>query len=154
MSSEIPDSDFVVRYCSPNTIIGHHIARTAFQIKHDNEFASVNWMPKNIHMYSGLEQIKSILEQKSFHVRPNGRFAVFNVKIIKLYVYELTGIKISVYHVPSPSDPTHAGILPTNTSDPHNRQKLMFSIAQALSKFTHKNPDTVYPIPNNKKLSS
>ena len=68
-------------------------------------------MPKNMHIHAGLEQIKSILEQKIFHVRSNDRFVVFNVHTIKSYAYDLTGIKISICHVPSPNDPIHAGIL-------------------------------------------
>ena len=152
MPSEIPDSDFIVRYCSPSTVIDNHITRAAFQIKPSNDFTSVNWMPKNMHIHEGLEQIKSILEQKNFHIRSNGRFAVFNAHTIKSYVYDLTGIKISICHVPSPGDPTHAGILPTNTSDSSTRQKIMFDIARALSRFTRKNPDTVYLIPSDEKI--
>lgn len=145
MSNEVPNIDYIVRYCSPSTIENDRIVQAAFDIRNDEEYISGVYIPNKINVNVGLEQVKSILAQKKFRVRPNGRFVVFNIGIIKSYVYKLSGIKISIFHV-SPSDPTHAGIFPTDANNLHNRQVLMDNIAHALSEFTRHHPNTIHPI--------
>ena len=148
MSNEISDTDYIVRYCRPNTIIRNQISSPAFEIRNNEEYISVNWISSKIDVNVGLEQIKMILEQKKFRVRQNGRFVILNTGIIKSAIYELTGIKISIHHKRTFDDPTHASISPIGTN---NRQKLMDHIGIALYDFVQKHPETIYPVFGDKK---
>ena len=148
MSDEIPDVDFIVRYCSPNRVKNNIIMPSAFKIRHNEDYLSVNWIPKNLDTQIGLERIRAILQYKKFNIKADGRFVIFNIGIIKLYVHKLTGIKISICHKFSTSDSTHAGIFPIDENVTGDRQKNMYNIARALSEFTLKQPNTIYQIYN------
>ena len=151
MPDEISDTDYIVRYCRPRTVENNRVKSTAFEIRSNEDHISVNWMPKEIDTDVGLERIKSALAQKNFEVRAGGRFVIFNVGVIRSYVYELRGIKISICHKPSLEDPTHAGISLTDVNMPYDKQKLMYSVARAFLKFTKKHPHIVHPIFDDKR---
>ena len=127
MPNEIPDTDYIVRYCRPNTIINNQTSRASFQIRPNEDYVSANLMSKGVDVNVGLEHIRSILRQKQFEITANGRLVIFNVGIIKSYVYEFTGIRISICYKFSPRDPTHVGILPMNTKNEKSKQELMYS---------------------------
>ena len=145
MPDEISDADCIARYCRPSSVINNLVRSSAFKIRNNENYLSANWIPKAIDTNMGLEQIRSILLHKNFDVTTNGRFVVFNTGVIKSYVYELTGVKITICHKPSSEDPTHVGILPNESDGADDTQKLMPDIALALFKFTRQHPHTVYP---------
>ena len=146
MPNEISNADYIVRYCRPSTISNNRIKSTAFKIRSNENYISVNWMPKEIDIHAGLEQVESALAQKNFCARSNGRFVIFNVGMIKLYVYKLAGINISIRHEFSPNDTTHAGIWATHPDETYDRQEHLTKLERALSRFTLMHPGTVYPV--------
>ena len=151
MLNDIPNIDHIICYCSPNTFRNNRIISTAFDIRDNEEFVSVNWISNKIDIRAGLEQTKSILLKKEFRLKQNGRFVVFNVGIIKSYIHKSIGIKISIRHVFSSGNPTHAGIFLTNVDNPYKRQIDMYEVSRILSAFTSRNPNSIYPVFGTKK---
>ena len=134
------------RYCSPHTVKDGLPIADAFWIKPDEKYISVNVLPGGLGVESGLAQIKKFLAKKEFKTRPNGRFAVFNTEIIIQYIREYEKMNVKIKHMPSPDDPTHAGIAPAGTYDANAWYESTLGMALALAGFCSDNPDSAYPI--------
>ena len=105
------------RYCSPRTVKDDVPTEDAFWIKPDEKYLSVNILPSGLGVEAGLAQIRKLLAKKEFKTRTNGRFAVFNAERIIQHIREYEKLDVRIEHMPSPGDPTHAGIAPANTYD-------------------------------------
>ena len=138
--------DFVVRYCSPSTVRDGMLRPNAFWIRPTEEYLSVNVLPGDLGVEAGLVQIRKILAKKRFNTSPNGRFAVFNAGRVIQYVRESRGVDVRIKHMPSPDDPTHAGITPAERYDENAWYTSTRMMARALSQFLRENPYSVYPI--------
>ena len=133
------------RYCSPSAVKDGAPKADAFWIKPAEDYLSVNVMPGDLGVEDGLVQIRKILAKKEFKTRPNGRFAVFNVGRIIRHIREYEGLDVSIEHMPSPDDPTHAGIAPAGVYGSSKWYDSTFGMALALAQFFRENPDSVYP---------
>ena len=144
--TDVSRHSFLGRYCSPSTVIDGVPTANAFWIRPAEEYLSVNVLPGDLGVEAGLVQIRKILAKKGFGSSTNGRFAVFNAGRIIQYIREYRRVDVRIEHMPSPDDPTHAGIAPAEIGDANARYKSTRLMARALSKFLRENPDFVYPV--------
>ena len=143
---DVNQIDFVARYCSPSTVRDGILRPNAFWIRPTEEYLSVNVLPGGLGVGVGLVQIRKILAKKGFNTSPNGRFAVYNTGRVIQYVRESRGVDVRIEHMPSPDDPTHAGIAPAGRYDENTWYTSTRMMARALSQFLIEHPDSVYPV--------
>ena len=105
MNDSLPDSDHVLRYCSPIHITKETIKASAFGLRSNEEFLSVNWMEYfDKPVKQQVDAIRVALGKK-LELKPKGRFARLRVETVKT---RLQGAKVK--HLPEDEDPSHAGI--------------------------------------------
>ena len=137
---------FLGRYCGPSTL-KHGIPKAdAFWVRSTDHYLSVNVLPDDLGVEEGLAQIRKILAKKRFGANPNGRFAVFNAGRVVQYVRKYGNVDVRIKHMPSPDDPTHAGIAPAERYDENAWYRSTRTIARLLSRILRENPDSVYPV--------
>ena len=127
--------DFLARYCSPSSVRNDIPREDAFWIRPTEEHLSVNVLPGGLGVEDGLVQIRKILAKKRFNANPNGRFAVFNAGRVIQYIRESRGVDARIERMPSPDDPTHAGIAPAERYDGNAWYESTRMMARALSQF-------------------
>lgn len=107
----VPESDHVLRYCSPLHMKGEKVRPGAFDFRSGEKFLSVNWMEyfgKGMSQYVQVAKIRATMS-KNLTLKANGRFAKINVGSIT------GGIKnAQVRHIPEFTNPSHAGICVAN----------------------------------------
>ena len=118
----------------------------AFWVGSTNDYLSVNVLPNDLGVEERLEQIRCILAKKRFGANPNGRFAVFNVGHVVQYIHKYGNMDVKIKHIPSPDDPTHAGIMPAKRYNENTWYTSTRTIARLLSSIFRENPDSVYPV--------
>ena len=118
----------------------------AFWIKPAEKYLSVNVLPEDLGVEAGLVQVRKTLAKKEFKARHNGRFAVFNTGRAIQYIREYEKLDVRTERMPSPDDPTHAGIAPAERYGENAWHKSTRMMARALSQFLIENPDSVYPV--------
>lgn len=108
----IPNEHHVSRYCKPSTVEGDIVMASAFQLKPDEEYLSVNWLE-----YFGLQDVEQAIQrvrlafqQKGYDVRKNGRFAVLSVDEVSRVIRQTFNRSLTIEHRPTCRDPSHAGI--------------------------------------------
>ncbi len=143
--TDVSSLSFLGRYCSPSTVKDGVPTADAFWVRPIEEYLSVNVLPGDLGVEEGLAQIREILGKKRFGTSPNGRFAVFNAGRIIQYIRDYRRVDVRIEHMPSPDDPTHAGIAPAEIDDSNARYESTRLMARALSQFFRENPDSVYP---------
>ena len=146
MHNKISDDDFVTRYCPPSKIYNNLPLSTAFLLRNHEECISVNRLPVDQDIESGLQYVRSVLEQK-IHIKSNGKFIVLNVGHVKNYLRKSIDVNISIQYITLHNDPTHAGICLLNHDNAYEDKKRIQTIADALSIFVSENPSMVYSIP-------
>lgn len=105
--TSLSNSDHVLRYCRPRYVNGGIIHFSAFELRLDEEFLSVNWMEyfgESVSVEEQTEGIRTALSKK-LELKSNGRFARFHVGTVKARIQNT-----EVKQVPGPKDPSHAGI--------------------------------------------
>ena len=110
MNDPLPDSDHVLRYCSPRHVNEGIIHGSAFRIRPGEEYLSVNWMEyfgKSASVEEQTDGIRTALIKKKFQLKSDGRFARLHVGTVKEVIQNA-----EVKRVPGPKDPSHAGIYP------------------------------------------
>ena len=108
MNDPLPDSDHVLRYCSPRHVNEGIIHGSAFRLRPGEEYLSVNWMEyfgKSVEEQT--KGVRTVLIKKGLQLKPNGRFARLHVGTVKEMIRNA-----EVKRVPGPKDPSHAGIYP------------------------------------------
>lgn len=115
MSEElVPDQDHVARYCRPKQIDAGKIQPSAFILRENEEYLSVNWLENlcKSDRNDQIEALRNAFQQKQFTVKASAQFAILNVGIIRDKVREETVDKrdLQVAHKSSTTDPSHCGI--------------------------------------------
>jgi len=103
----IPDSDHVLRYCSPVHMKGERVKPGAFDFRSGEKFLSVNWMEyfgKGATRDAQVAEIRTAMSKK-LTLKANGRFAKINVGNITKRIKNA-----QVMHIPEFTNPSHAGI--------------------------------------------
>ncbi len=85
----------------------------AFSLRQGEEHLSVNWLEyfDETDLNAAVERVREVFRSKDFQVRPNGRFAVLNVGVVKTAIHEVVGRRLDIDHLPLSDDKSHAGIL-------------------------------------------
>lgn len=111
-SAKIPDKDHVARYCSPKHISGEEIQATAFMLKVEEEYLSVNWLEyfRCNSRESEINELRKIYSKK-LTMRASARVAVLNVGEVceKVLKESSDRRRIEILHDPTPPTPFHTG---------------------------------------------
>lgn len=108
----LPLQHHTARYC-PGSKMNEHgeAAPTAFFLKKDESYLSVEWME-----YMGqscrTEEIRVVIDilSQKLSLGSSARIAVLGVGSVCAHVLTETGYPIQVLHEPEPNDPAHSGI--------------------------------------------
>lgn len=135
----IPDDNTVIRYCRPSSIDAGELLATAFMLRDQEEFLSVNWLERLTAEYGSapLIYLREILIRKKLAVSPKGRFAQLHVGEIRSTLYPRLGLYPRVQSTPSPSDASHGGIFDLE-NDPDVAAEMLLAIVSV----THAIPAT------------
>ena len=111
---DIPDTDNVLRYCSPERVDGKKIHSSAFQIRVGEKYLSVYWLEFFNGGKSSEERLDCVRQAvcKSLKPRKNGRLAKIHVGTAK---EKISGINIK-YEPLAGGRESHAGIYPKKLS--------------------------------------
>ncbi len=115
----LPPQDHIARYCGGSHISEDgQIAPTAFHLRHDEEYLSVQWLEylKREDRPAEIREVRWILSG-SMSLGTTARIGVLNVGEVCTYVEEATGLNISVLHEPIPNDHSHCGIHDTSQDE-------------------------------------
>ncbi len=102
---DIPNSNHVVRYCSPKHVQSGKILATAFQIKESEKYISVNWLEYFNGSMTSQQRMQHIQNSIALTIKPAGKFAKVSVATAKQAIQDLR----IAYH-PTELDRSHAGI--------------------------------------------
>jgi len=96
----LPDQDHIARYCKPKTLNENgRPSRTAFMLKPDEDYLSVNWLE-----YFGEIEREEQLNKIRRHIQ-------LSLASTLKHVHINSGmIDVSVLHEPTSEDPSHSGI--------------------------------------------
>ena len=138
--NEISDNNNVARYCRSSDIspIDGRIMPTAFHLRIDDSYLSVNWMEffGKGNFLEAIREIQNIFARKKFGVGASAKFAVLNVGTAKRSVTEQTRNRNRIFaaHEPVDDDPSHAGIFGINQD---NYQIIADILAECVEKPTY-----------------
>ena len=113
---KIPDPDHIARFCRPMQAPEGQIQATAFMLRSDEEYLSVNWLEylNCSNRDHEINEIRNIYSEK-FNVGARAKIAVLNVGEVREKVLTESPDKqnIEVLHDPIENDlydPSHSGI--------------------------------------------
>ena len=106
----IPDEDHVSRYCSPARVENGRPMASAFEIRSQDHYLSVNWL--EYWLASDLDAAVDCVrgELVVLEIKPDGAFAVLNVAAVKAAVDQATRRQSSTTHQPTLDMESHAGV--------------------------------------------
>jgi hypothetical protein len=113
---KIPDPDHIARFCKPMQVSEGQIQATAFMLRSDEEYLSVNWL-EYLNCSSRDQEIKEIrnIYSEKLTVGKSAKIAIQNVGEVREKVLTESPDKrnIEVLHTPienDVNDPSHSGI--------------------------------------------
>lgn len=116
---QIHKEDHVSRYCRPGTIEGGEVQASAFQLKPNEEYLSVNWLEyfgaRNLE--EAIQCVRLAFQRKGYGVSKNGRFAVLGVEEALTVVSQAHSCSLNIEHRPTDDDPSHSGIFGYHIED-------------------------------------
>jgi len=111
----VPDSDHIARYCKPMAIEDGRLLPTAFMLRPEEEYLSVNWL-EYLNCSNRESEIQGVLaaySAKQFKPKASSKIAVLNVGKVRQAVRleSSDGRNLRILHKPSlPYDPSHSGV--------------------------------------------
>ncbi len=131
----VPDSNHVARYCRASSVDSGEIQATAFMMRENEPYLSVNWL-EELKRPDRKDEIRELqlLYSRKLRVCATARIAVLNVGAVRIKVEHesVDGRLLSITHEPESDDPSHAGIY----GIPHDDEFVAELIAQVVSE-TH-----------------
>ena len=117
----VPDSDHVARYCKASTVEDGEVQATAFMLRDDEEYLSVNWL-ENLNCSDRRSEIRALqgLYSRKLNVGTAARIAILNVGTFRAKVANESPDmrQLRVLHEPIiPEGPSHAGIYDISSDD-------------------------------------
>jgi len=113
---KIPDPDHIARFCRPMQVSEGQIQATAFMLRPDEEYLSVNWL-EYLNCSSRDQEINEIrnIYSEKLNVGKLAKTAILNVGDVREKVFTESPDKrnIEVLHAPIENDvhdPSHSGI--------------------------------------------
>ena len=114
MGQIIRDEDHVVRYIGGKKIDQGRIQASAFFLKKDQKYLSVNWIEffGQPNLADAVREIRGVFGRKEYKLGASARFAVLNVGEAKSFVLEGTEQIYRIFFTEEAlsDDPSHAGI--------------------------------------------
>ena len=106
----LPDNDHISRYCASHRTWAQNgmLLPAAFLPRKGERYLSVNWLEyfDKADLGDAIEEVREVFRRKGYKVKSNGRFAVLEIGAAKA-----AGDTLSIKHLPSINDESHAGIL-------------------------------------------
>ena len=111
----LPDTDHVLRHCSPSRVENGMPTVAAFQLGSYEPYLSVSWLEffGRVNTPGNISCAREVLGKK-LTLRQNGRLAVLCVGSIKAAVGNPDQ---RIEHIPQDDDPSHSGIYPAGDLD-------------------------------------
>ncbi len=123
----IPDTDHVLRYCSPRHLQNKRVLESAFELRENEKSLSANWLEyfePGAGLPNPVQQLITSVGGK-LKLKTHGRFARLHVGTAK---QKITGIDIT--YMPKTDNPSHADIA---LSQEGNRQEQALALANMIS---------------------
>lgn len=108
----LPDTDHVSRYCKPSAVDEDGLpTEQAFSLRPGEDHLSVNWLEYfgKPSLEMAVDGIRQVFREKGYQVAKRGRFAVLNVRAAKEAGARGNRL-LAIDRLPTPEDPSHAGI--------------------------------------------
>ena len=109
----IPDNNHISRLCLPKHVQDNQIQATAFQLRSNENYLSVNWL-EFLNCPGRENEIEEIRKtyMENFDIGRRAKIAVLNVGEVRYKVLTESedGRNLEVYHEPEINDPSHSGI--------------------------------------------
>jgi hypothetical protein len=111
----IPDSNHVARHCKASTAPGGQIQATAFMLRDDEQYLSVNWLEelRSPDRAGEVFALQKLYARKFTRIGAGARIAILNVGTLRNKVFNESPDRrlLRVLHEPEePDDLSHAGI--------------------------------------------
>ena len=109
----LPDSHHVARYCRPSMVDDSGRPMTsAFATRADARHLAVNWLecfePR---VEVAVNRVRDVLLEQGAPLRPNGRFALLDVGMVKAAVKRSLGRSLHINQLAPERDPSGAAII-------------------------------------------
>lgn len=125
----LPDDNHVSRYCPPSQVEDGWPLLGAFQLRHGENYLSVNWL--EYWMKSTQEEaVDCIRGEIALRRKSNGRFAILNVGEIKTTVGSVIGHRPPITHQPAKAIDSHSGIFDLPADDEEIAANLSLLVRQ------------------------
>ena len=108
----LPDSHHVARYCRPSMVDESGRPMTsAFAMHDDGGHLAVNWLECfDPRVEVAVNRVRDVLLEQGAPLRPNGRFALLDIGMVKAAVKRSLGRSLHVNQIAPDSDPSGAAI--------------------------------------------
>lgn len=115
---DLPNADHIARYCPPRQIADGLPLASAFVPRAHDSHLSVNWLEffDAPNSKDAVDEMRAVFGA-AFELRPNGRFAVLNVRNAKLVARAQLQRSVRIQHLPTEDNPAHAGIAGYSMTD-------------------------------------
>ena len=109
----LPDSDHVARYCRPSMVDESGRPMTsAFAMRADEGHLPVNWLECfDPRVEVAVNRVREALLEQDVQLRPNGRFALLDVGLVKAAVKRSLGRSLHINRLSRDGDPSGAAII-------------------------------------------
>lgn len=115
---DLPNADHIARYCPPRQIADGLPLTSAFVLRAQDSHLSVNWLEffDAPNLTDAVDEMRAAFGA-AFDLRPNGRFAVLNVRNAKLVARAQLRRSVRIQHLPTDDNPAHSGIAGYSATD-------------------------------------
>ena len=109
----LPDSHHVARYCRPSTVDESGRPMTsAFAMRTGEGHLRVNWLECfDPRLEVAVNRVRDALLEQGTPLRPNGRFALLDIGMVKAAVKRSLGRSLHVNQLAPDADPSGAAII-------------------------------------------
>ena len=115
---DLPNADRIARYCPPRQVVDGLPLASAFIPRAHDLHLSVNWLEffDTPNLTDAVDEMRTVFGA-AFALRPNGRFAVLNVRNAKLVARAQLQRSVRIQHLPTDDNPAHSGIAGYSMTD-------------------------------------
>lgn len=137
---ELPDENHISRLCFRKYVVDGQIQPTAFLLRRDEDYLSVNWLESlNCSCRNEeIDEIKNIYKQK-LTIKPRDKIALLNVGIVRTKVREESEDRrnLTILHEPQLGpgiiDPSHSGIYNLRHDDEEIAELILITVLESYS---------------------
>ena len=118
--AQLPDRDHLSRHCKPSSIDAFGLPMaSAFELRKGEPYLSTNWLEyfDTLGITTSVSEVRQAFIDKGYRLRPNGRFAVFNIGAARIAARDVAGHTLRIEHQPLDDDESHAGVFGSTEDD-------------------------------------